>query len=271
MKALVLTLKERPAQRVDLSSLTPERLAGQTKAAIAAMEVASGNQRLRVDKLFKISGNPGTEIEIRGGCDLLDNIGAGMTQGRMLVKGDAGAYLGAGMSGGTIEVRGSTGAYAATGMRDGEIRIGGSAGDFLAAALPGDHQGMRGGLVLVRGNAAERAGDRMRRGMLLIEGNAGDYCASRMVAGTIAVWGSVGRFPALAMRRGTLLLQQPLAAQLPTFNESGTFPFTFLTLLMRSWRGLPGKFGSAPLSAWQFRRLMGDLANDGRGEILIRT
>ncbi len=271
MSSLVLTLKERPAQRVDLSPLTPDRLATQTKTAIAAMELASGKQRLRVDQLFTISGSPGDQVEIRAGCDLLDGIGASMTQGRIVVEGDVGAYLGTMMSGGTIEVKGNAGAYAATGMRDGQVRIGGNAGDFLAAALPGDHQGMRGGVVLVRGNAADRAGDRMRRGMLLIEGNAGDYCASRLVAGTIAVWGSVGRFPALAMRRGTLLLEQPPAALLPTFNESGTFPFSFLTLLARSWRELPGRFGTAPWSDWQFRRFMGDLANDGRGEILIHS
>lgn len=270
MSSLVLTLRERPLQRVDLSAVTPDRVAGQARAAIAALTVSSGNQRLRVDKLFALSGAPGDEIVIRAGCDLLDRIGADMTRGRIVVEGDAGAYLGFGMSGGTIEVSGGAGAYAATGMRDGEIRIGGNAGDFLAAALPGDHQGMRGGIVLVRGDAGDRAGDRMRRGTLLIEGNAGDYCASRMVAGTIAVLGSVGRFPALAMRRGTLLLQQAPAALLPTFNESGTFPFSFLTLLARSWRGLPGRFGTASLEGSPYRRFMGDLANDGRGEILIR-
>jgi formylmethanofuran dehydrogenase subunit C len=71
------------------------------------------------------------------------------------------------------------------------------------------------------------------------------------------------------MRRGTLLLQRPPAALPPTFNESGTFPFTFLTLLARAWRTLPGPFGKLPESGLQCQRFMGDLANDGRGEILI--
>ena len=119
-----------------------------------------------------------------------------------------GAYLGAGMSGGSLVVRGNVGAYAATGMRGGRIHVYGSTGDFLAAARPGERHGMQGGLVLVDGDTGDRLGDRMRRGMVLIEGNAGDYCASRMVAGTIAVWGSVGKLPGLGMRRGTLLLQR---------------------------------------------------------------
>jgi formylmethanofuran dehydrogenase subunit C len=271
MKPFRLKLKERPAQRVDLSPLIPDRLVGKTTAEVGAMELTSGNRRLRVDQLFTVSGDPGPELEIAGGCDLLDRIGAGMTQGRIAVQGDAGAYLGAGMSGGNIEIQGNAAAFAASEMRDGRIRIGGNAGDFLGAALPGDHQGMRGGVVLVEGDAGDRAGDRMRRGSLLIGGNTGDYCASRMVAGTIAVWGSIGRFPGLAMRRGTLLLQQAPPALLPTFNESGTFPFAFLTLLARAWRELPGKFGALPDSGLEFRRYMGDLANGGRGEILVRA
>lgn len=269
MSALRLMLKQRPSQPVDLSPLLPERLADMTATAIGAIELASGNRRLRVDQMFSVSGKPGPRLEIHNGCDLLVRVGAGMAQGSIVVQGDAGAYLGAGMGGGTIEVQGNAGAFAATGMRDGLIRIVGNTGDFLGAALPGDHQGMRGGVVVVGGNAGDRAGDRMRRGAILIEGNTGDYCAARMVAGTIAVWGTIGWFPGLAMRRGTLLLRQPPPALLPTFNESGIFGFTFLTLLARAWRGLPGPFGKLPESGMQVRRFMGDLANDGRGEILL--
>ncbi len=269
MSALRLTLKERPAQPVDLSPLLPERLAELTGSAVGALELASGNRRLRVDQLFSISGKPGTSLELHNGCDVLVRVGAGMARGSIVIHGDVGAYLGAGMSGGAIEVQGNVGSFAVTGMRDGLVHITGNAGDFIGAALPGDHQGMRGGVVVVGGNAGDRAGDRMRRGTLLIEGDTGDYCASRMVAGTIAVRGTVGRCPGLAMRRGTLLLRQAPALLLPTFNESGTFDLTFLNLLARAWRDLPGPFGKLPESGIQVRRFMGDLANDGRGEILI--
>jgi|GEM_PF-4563343 len=73
-------------------------------------------------------------------------------------------------------------------------------------AVPGNKMGMKGGLILIKGNVGERAGDHMRRGTILIEGNAGDYCGSRMTAGTIAVMGQTGRYAGYAMRRGTLLL-----------------------------------------------------------------
>jgi formylmethanofuran dehydrogenase subunit C len=271
MSTLCLTLREPPANRVDLSPLTSGHLTGKALEDVAAIELATGNRKVRLDSLFTISGTFISELEIHGSCDQLDYIGARMTHGRIVVMGDAGAYLGAGMSGGSLVVRGNAGAFAATGMSGGRIHIYGNCGDFLAAARPGEHHGMKGGLVHVDGDAGDRLGDRMRRGMVLVDGNAGDYCASRMVAGTIAVWGSVGKLPGLAMRRGTLLLQQASSALPPTFNDCGIYPLNFLTLLVRSWRKLPGKYSKLPDTGLRVRRFMGDVGNDGRGEILIRV
>jgi formylmethanofuran dehydrogenase subunit C len=269
MSTLRLTLRRAPAQRVDLSPLTPDHLAGKTLAEIGAIELALGNARVRVDELFSLSGDFVSELAILNGCDRLDRLGEGMTHGRITVQGGTGAYLGAGMTGGVIEVDGSAGAYAATGMKGGTIHITGNAGDFLAAALPGERGGMQGGTVVVGGDAGDRAGDRMRRGLLLIEGNAGDYCASRMVAGTIAVAGTVGRSPGFAMRRGTLLLLQPPPSVGPTFSDCGEHPFSFITLMVRSWRTLPGRFATLSDTRVRARRYMGDRANGGVGEILL--
>ncbi len=271
MSALVLTLRSRPSQRIDLSPLTAEPLTGRSSSDIAALALPSGNRTIKLGDLFEVKGTPGAEIEIRNSCDQLDRIGTGITDGRMVVQGDAGAFLGARMAGGTIVVNGSTGAWTGSGMTAGLIHVSSNAGDFLGGALPGDHQGMKGGTVVVSGNAGDRAGDRMRRGTILIEGNTGDYIASRMVAGTIAVWGTVGQFPGLAMRRGTLLLRQGPSGLLPTFADCGQYPLNFLTLLAKAWRGLPGKFAGLPDSGFTVRRFMGDRANGGKGEILVRV
>ena len=271
MTTLCLTLREPPSQRVDLSPLTADHLTGKTPEQVAAIELASGNRKVRVDSLFTVSGNFASELEIHGSSDRLDHIGQGMTHGRIVVLGNAGAHLGGGMTGGSLVVRGNTAAFTGSGMSGGRIHVYGSTGDFLAGAVPGDRHGMRGGLVLVDGDSGARVGDRMRRGTVLIEGNAGDYCASRMVAGTIAVWGRVGGSPGLAMRRGTLLLREPPEALLPTFNDCGEYPLNFLTLLVRSWRTLRSRFATLPDSGFRVRRWMGDRANDGRGEILIPT
>ena len=53
-------------------------------------------------------------------------------------------------------------------MKGGLLEIRGATGAFLAAPLAGEMAGMRGGLVIVRGRAGERAGDRMRRGTIVI-------------------------------------------------------------------------------------------------------
>jgi formylmethanofuran dehydrogenase subunit C len=90
-----------------------------------------------------------------------------------------------------------------------------------------------------------------------------------MVAGTIAIGGAPGRYPGFAMRRGTLLLRQAPRDLLPTFNLSGEFPLGVLTLLVRSWRGLPGVFGSLPETGLRAHRFLGDRANGGLGELLI--
>jgi formylmethanofuran dehydrogenase subunit C len=267
MSTLCLTLREAPSPRVDLSPLTAAPLAGKRGDEIAGIEVVCGNQRVTLGALFTIEGEGGGDIELRNCCDRLDGIGAGLSSGRLLIYGDAGAYLGRDMTGGTILAAGHVGAYAGTGMRGGMIQVGGNAGEFAGGAIPGDHAGMQGGTLLICGNAGARAGDRMRRGTLLIEGNAGDYLASRMIAGTVAVLGTVGRLPGYAMRRGTILLLTP--SDVPaTFNDCGIHPLGFLTLLIRSWKQLPSRFSSVPDSV-RVRRYMGDLANDGKGEILL--
>lgn len=268
MSPLTFTLKGVPRQRVDCSALTPTRLAGRPLAAIAAVELPCGNRKPRVDELFDLEGDDTSQLVFRNACDKLDRIGEGMFDGAIEVEGGAGAYLGLGLRGGRIRVSGSCGAFAAAEMKRGLLHVFGNAGDFLGAALPGNRQGMRGGTVIVRGNVADRCGDRLRGGSLLIEGSAGDYCASRMIAGTLAVLGTLGAYPGFAMRRGTLLLASPPTSLPVTFGDCGTHDLRFLPLLIQSWHALDSRFARLAPRA-RVRRFMGDLACDGKGEVLV--
>ncbi|MDD1611786.1 MAG: formylmethanofuran dehydrogenase subunit C, partial [Methylococcaceae bacterium] len=65
MSALTFTLKQRPDQSVDLSPLVCQNLEGREIAEIAALELQAGKARLRVDSLFKISGNDPHNIVIQ--------------------------------------------------------------------------------------------------------------------------------------------------------------------------------------------------------------
>lgn len=266
MSALTFTLKTQLRQRVDLSPLTPDHLAGKSAAEIAAIELQSGNQKLRTDALFDIAGDDTSDIVIRNSTAKLDFIGSKMHSGNITVHGGAGSYLGFQMKKGTISVHGDVDAFAASGMAGGTLHIHGNVGDFLASAIPGDKKGMKGGLVLITGNAGDRVGDQMRRGIILIEGNVGAYCASRMLAGTIGVLGSVGEYVGFGMRRGTLLLfsQPKLHA---TIQDCGSHTLPFLSLMFKSFKALPSKF--ADIDKNRVQRFAGDLANDGKGEILV--
>ncbi|HQR50979.1 MAG TPA: formylmethanofuran dehydrogenase subunit C [Methylophilaceae bacterium] len=266
MSALALTLKTQPQQRVDCSPLTPDNLAGKTVAEIAAIELQCGKHKLRADAVFDITGTDAANIVIRNSSSKLDYIGHGIKSGRITIHGSAGSYLGFQMKKGEIVLHGNADAYAASGMAGGTLHIHGNVGDFLAAAIPGDRKGMKGGLVIITGNAGDRVGDQMRRGIVLIEGNAGAYCASRMLAGTIGVMGSVGDYVGFGMRRGTLLLFSTPKLH-STIQDCGSHTLPFINLMFKSFRGLPSQF--ARLDQNRVRRYAGDIANDGKGEILI--
>lgn len=269
MGALTFTLKISPQQRVDCSPLTADNLAGKSIAEIAALELQSGNRKLRTDEVFAIAGEDAANIVFKNSSAKLDYIGKGQTSGRIVVEGDAGAYLGMALKNGMIDVSGNVGAYAACEMKNGEINIAGNAGDFLGAALPGNKKGMQGGIVIVKGNAGDRVGDHQRRGAILIEGNVGAYLGSRMTAGTIGVLGEVGAYPGYAMKRGTLLLLKAPTAIPATFNDCGSHTLGFLPLLLKGFQGYKTQFGALADSVKRVRRYAGDMSGAGKGEILV--
>jgi formylmethanofuran dehydrogenase subunit C len=125
---------------------------------------------------------------------------------------------------------------------------------------------MRGGTVIVKGNAGDRAGDQMRRGLILIEGNVGDYCASRMIAGTIGVLGNVGEYACFSMKHGTLLLTK-LPKLHATIQDCGTHNLPFLNLMFKSFTKFNTKFSA--LETTRVQRFVGDAACNGNGEILL--
>lgn len=270
MNGFRLTVREPPRQRVDLSALLPDRLAGMKPAEVAGIELAVGNKKERLDSLFEIKSQRAPELlEIVGDAAKFDAIGKGMAQGVIRVRGDAGAYAGREMDGGRLEIEGNAGVWAGAAMRSGLLRVAGKAGDFLGAAIPGERRGMRGGTILVAGDAGIRAGDAMRRGMVLIGGSAGAYCFSRVIAGTVAVWGDLGAHPGYGMKRGSLILFREPGRLLPTFADCGNHDLGYLRLMARHWNDLGAPFDGVGEGITRVRRFAGDAANGGQGEILV--
>jgi formylmethanofuran dehydrogenase subunit C len=271
VSALTFSLKSKLMQRVDCSVLTPDGLRGKTGAQIQHIELPIGNIGVAVAELFKVTGRDSERIVFSGDGRKLDRIGAAMTGGEILVDGSAGDYLGLAMKGGVLRVAEDAGIFAACEMRGGTLYINGNAGDFVGGGLPGERRGMFGGTVIVNGHVGARAADQMRRGMILVAGNAGDYLGSRMSGGTIVVVRNVGKNAGFAMKRGTLLLSQLPKDLPPTFNDCGIHPFGFLSLLVPVIHRYGEPFANLNFTSNYALRWMGDLANVGRGEIIVPT
>ena len=141
--SLTLTLRAPPPVRVDASPLTPERLTALNSRPRRRPAVARADARpFEVGELFEIDGYVGDgTLTLAGDLRRLDGIGAGMTRGRLTVRGDCGDRVGAGMRGGELTVDGGVGAYAGCEMAGGVLRIGGDAGARLGGAYPGARAG----------------------------------------------------------------------------------------------------------------------------------
>lgn len=282
MSTTVLRVKTPPGFRVDAGALLPVPLAGMTAADIERVVLPGGNEHCVVGDVFAVSRHDSSPssgsdaaddaaLIIEGSANWLDRPGAFMQAGRLVVHGACGDYSGFQMTGGVLRIDGDAGHFTGCEMHGGQLTVTGHSGDFAAGALPGDMEGMTGGTLTIHGNAGARLADRMRRGLVLVGGDAGAFAASRLVAGTVGVAGRVGPHYAYGMRRGTLLLTRRPDRLPPTFADGGSGFDVFWALLVRSLEG-----GMAPFSQWHAAhpgrlpaRYTGDLAVDGRGEILI--
>jgi formylmethanofuran dehydrogenase subunit C len=274
MSVVTLTLKSALDDiRVDASPLLPHALAALSVKDIEALPLMRGNRSVPTGDLFSVAKHTQDAaqavLHIVGNAAKLDHLGAAMQGGLLIVEGDAGDFAGRDMRNGNLHIHGSTGLYTASSARNGTITIDSNAGDWLGAPLPGGTFGLRGATVIVRGNAGARAGERMRRGLICIDGNAGDFCASRMVAGTICVAGKVGERPGFGLLHGSLLLAQMPEHMLPSFGDCGEHEFGFLKLLAPELAKHRAKFAKVIEKSARARRFAGDLAVDGRGELLL--
>lgn len=267
MKALTFTLVAQPPERLDLSPLTPERLAGLEKAEIAKIRIGQSKRASTVGDIFRFAGNDVQDIVFDGGSSRLDRVAEGMSEGTIRVIGDVGAQLGRGMRGGAVTVEGKAGPHAGSGMRGGRIEIGGNAGDHLGGPLAGELAGMNGGILVVRGKAGAFAGDCMRRGLIAVLRGAGDHAGCRMIAGTIVITGETGEMPGYLMRRGSILLDRAPKSLSPSFVECGAPDSVFAALLDRHL--IAEGILKRQLLGREQRRFGGDNAVLGLGEIVF--
>ncbi|MGJ7506688.1 formylmethanofuran dehydrogenase subunit C [Variovorax sp. GT1P44] len=270
MSAWRLTLKVSPALRVDLRGVTPMALSGLSAAEVERVQVGYGNTTRPLAEFFRVEPHETDDsLVLDGDLSRFDRVGWQLAGGRIRVDGNVGHYAGGCMSAGDLVVEGGAGLLAACEMAGGTFTVQGDVDDFAASTLPGSMDGMRGGTFVVKGHAGARFGDRMRRGSAIVHGNAGDFLASRLVAGTIAIGGCAGAHVGWGMRRGSVVFANgPADSDFPaTFVPAIAAADVFWQLLARDLARHGGPF--AELAARRIERHLGDLAVDGRGEIIV--
>ncbi len=265
MSALLFTLRDTPAQRLDLAPLTPERLAGMSERDIGKIELQTTRVRVCVGDVFALRMGDTEQVQFDGGSERFDRVGHGMSHGTLHVDGDVGIEAGRTMRGGKLTIGGNAGPFAGSGMKGGTLEIAGNAGEQLGGPRAGEMAGMRGGVIVVRGNVGARVGDRMRRGAIIVEGEAGAYAGSRMIAGSLIVGGRAGALPGYLMARGTLVLVDGCAGLSPTFADCGVHDLVANTLMASFIQPHSTELAARMRQPWQ--RLTGDLAALGKGEI----
>jgi formylmethanofuran dehydrogenase subunit C len=252
---------------LEAEAIVPDRFIGQSHRDIIETPVHYGNKRARLGDFFDVNGEGSDEITLEGDLSRVKNIAAGMTRGRVTIRGDAGMHLGAGMRGGEIHLHGDAGDWAGAEMRGGLIHIRGNAGHDLGGGYRGSRHGMNRGMILVEGNAGNETGALMRRGLIVVTGDVGDFAGAFMAAGSLVVFGALGPRPGAGLLRGSIItFRQP--ELLPTFRYDCSYRPGFLMLLLEDlrMRGVPV---SGEYLEGSYKRYSGDFNRLGKGEILV--
>jgi formylmethanofuran dehydrogenase subunit C len=209
----------------------------------------TGQGSVALGDICELKGEPAGRIRFEGDFSQIDGLGVGLTEGAVVVDGNLGRNAGAGMAGGSIEVTGDAGAGA-------------------GGALPEARRGMTGGELVVHGSVGPGAGNRMRRGLLVAGRDAGPDAGFGMIAGSVFILGVADGEVGLWSKRGSIVALRQVRIPV-TYRYACTYQPIHLRVILRRLRARY----SLPLEdrhlAGFYRRYSGDLADIGRGEILV--
>jgi formylmethanofuran dehydrogenase subunit C len=245
-------LKTPLGQRADCSEVLASTWADLSAGALAQRRIELEHDGpVQMGELFDISGSPGAVIRFTGDLTQADRLGAGMSQGLVIVEGSVGNEAGLGMMGGALDITGNAGARA-------------------GAAAPGVKRGMSGGELIVRGSAGPETGASMRRGLLVVGGDSGPRTGLGIIAGTIVVFGASGADSGLWSKRGSVIAFGDITPP-ATYLYACTYRPVHLRLMLMRLQTTYGLRVRKRQLQGLYRRYSGDLAELGKGEILQWT
>ena len=108
--SITLTLKTEISLRLKMDGVTPTAFARQSSDEIARTALHSGNQTVSLGEFFRIDGEADDyTLILEGDLSRVDQIGEGLSEGKIISRGSVGQYAGRNMSGGELTIQGSTG------------------------------------------------------------------------------------------------------------------------------------------------------------------
>ncbi len=265
--SLKLNLHTQSNVPLEMSCINPDAIQHLSQSGVERLEIIHGNDTAHLGDFFSVKGKGQETIHIEGDCAAIKYIGAGMSNGKVVVDGNVGMHLGCGMTGGQIIVNGNAGDWVGPEMSGGRIVINGNAGHMVGAAYRGHSAGVQGGEIFIHGNAKNEVGSAMRRGLIAIGGNAGDFTGVNLLAGSVIVLGEMGIRAGAGMKRGTIVSFSDTEV-LPTFEFACTYHPVFLRFYLMHLRKngfqIDDRFVNGRYDRWS-----GDSIELNRGELLI--
>jgi formylmethanofuran dehydrogenase subunit C len=231
--SFVLKLKSIPRVLTDLRNISPDKFAGKNIDEIRNLKILEGGAPSTLDTLFDIDGPSiapaevkTIEITIENSVDKLCFVGYRMSNGKIVVKGNIGHFIGYKMKGGTIVIYGKTRNYLGAKMVNGVIEVFGDVGHRVGCKLQGEKsgKGMRGGSIIIHGNAGADVGWGMAGGTIVVEGSVGNFAGSDMVGGVVVIKGGSGIYPGLGMVSGRIVIGGEVKAIVPSFYLDSLIP-----------------------------------------------
>ncbi|MFX1316149.1 MAG: formylmethanofuran dehydrogenase subunit C [Promethearchaeota archaeon] len=231
MPEIKLKLKKQSILPLEAESITPDNFAGKTMDQIRKLPLYHGNEQITIGDYFTASGKSDnindTKIIIDGDLSKVKRIGEKMSGGEIVINGNVGMHVGNNMSGGKILVNGNADDWAGAMLQGGELEITGDAGHYIGAAYRGNWQGMKNGIIKVKGKVGNEClswangSVPAKRFPTLICGGAGAFLGVHNHGGTIIVEGDVDRCAGADQAKGTIVIKGKISRRLPSFKKIG--------------------------------------------------
>jgi formylmethanofuran dehydrogenase subunit C len=231
MVEIKLKLKKKPSFPLELDTITPDNFIGKTVAELKKIPIYHGKDLVKLGDFFDITGKStelkDTTIIMDGDLSKAKRIGEGMTGGEIIVNSNVYMHVGSQMKGGKITVNGDTDDWAGAMMEGGELIINGNAGNYIGSAYRGFWQGMKNGIIRVKGNVGNesmlwaKSSKPSNKWPTLYCGGAGAFLGIHNHGGTIVVEGDVDRCAGADQAWGTIVIKGKISRLLPSYKKIG--------------------------------------------------